>query len=153
MMMISGLSYSKQACDTIFANFKNVDIKTCDLDKMEISGKIAGRKVNVKSFIVEKEGVAYEDFDLKLENGFIWPSNSGRYITGIDRKFTVPIKNGYLQVIHSNYIFGDGQKELTNIYYACRHPLLNKCAEVEVTGVVAEKEMVSVLEKIFSVTQ
>lgn len=138
-------------CGYIFSSIKSVKIESCDKNKIEAIGISHGKKLRLEGSVVISESSAYTNYDLKINNNFIEPSNTGRYVTYIDTKYSLPTKHGNLQVIHSDKTFGDGQLDKNNIYYACLQPEFKKCLMLEVDGLVKKSDVDKILTKMVEV--
>lgn len=140
-------SAEKIECGYIFSSVKNVKIESCDKDKIEMIGISHRRKLRLEGSIIISESSAHTNYDLKINNNYIEPSNTGRYTTHIDIKYSLPTKYGTLQAIHSDKTFGDGQLNKNNIYYACPQPEFKKCLMLEVDGLVKKSDVDKILAK------
>ncbi|WP_145964002.1 hypothetical protein [Chromobacterium phragmitis] len=134
-------------CDALFPELETVTIANCSKEKIDITGYTHGKRIKMQGSISYGEK-AYTNFDLKLKNDFITPANTGRYITHIDSKFKIAGSKP-LQVIHSNSIFGDGQKSKDNTYYACTYPNFQKCLMLEFNGSMSKKNASLIISRIF----
>ncbi len=144
----AGASANETGCEYIFHNVNNVKIKNCDKENIKAMGVYHGEKIVLEGSVVIMESNAYTSYDLKINNNFIAPANTGRYITHIDNRYEIATKQGELQVIHSNEIFGDGQLDKNNTYYACLLPEFKKCLMLEVEGRMKKSVVNKILTKI-----
>jgi len=101
-------SANETGCEYIFSSINNVKIKNCDKENIKAIGFYHGKKIGLEGSVVTIGSSTYTSYDLKINNNFIEPANTGRYITNIDNRYEIATKQGKLQVIHSNETFGDG---------------------------------------------
>ncbi|KMN35344.1 hypothetical protein VI26_11840 [Chromobacterium sp. LK1] len=149
VLLLAGKTFAQsRQCESIFSTLQHLKIESCDQDRIKVSGTLHGKAIQIQASVHVSETGAYRGYDLTLNHAFIEPANTGRYLTHIDSAFSLPLPEGVLQIIHSDSLFGEGQHNKNNAYYACIHPHFKKCPTLEPDHLIKTQDILPIIGKI-----